>query len=148
MLEISIPGRERLRLVHLVCDLNGTLARDGITAATHGQLDVTRTTLADVLRSLAPGSSAAAPIDLVRLIATGDDKHAIINDLGPEQVVALGNGINDVAMLRSAAPGIAICGSEGMASAIVQAADVICTDPRDALDLLRYPARLVATLRA
>jgi soluble P-type ATPase len=163
MLELTIPGHETFRLAHLVCDLNGTLARDGmlidgvverlrelagtlqlqvLTAATHGHLDVIRATLQDALRSMVPADG-----DIVRIIATGDDKRAIVNDLGPEQVVAVGNGVNDIPMLSMAALGIAICGSEGMAPAVLQVADVICTNPCDALDLLRYPARLVATLR-
>jgi soluble P-type ATPase len=166
MLEITIPGRQTLQLAHLVCDLNGTLARDGIlidgvverlreltrtlqlhvlTAGTHGHLDVVRTTLREALHA----SNATAPSeDLVHIIATGADKRAIVNALGPEEVVAIGNGVNDVPMLSSAALSIAVCGSEGMSTAILQVADILCTDPRDALDLLRYPARLIATLRA
>jgi soluble P-type ATPase len=32
MIELNIPGRGRLQLEHLVCDLNGTIALDGVLA--------------------------------------------------------------------------------------------------------------------
>jgi soluble P-type ATPase len=62
-------------------------------------------------------------------------------------VVAFGNGANDVGMLRLTTIGIAIITSEGVAPRALQAADVLVQSPIDALDLLLYPKRLIATLR-
>lgn len=42
---------------------------------------------------------------------------------------------------------IAIVGGEGCAADALAAADVVCTDVHDAIDLLLTPMRLVATLR-
>ncbi|MCS7003502.1 MAG: ATPase P, partial [Dehalococcoidia bacterium] len=58
-----------------------------------------------------------------------------------------GNGANDVAMLERAAIGVAVIGPEGAASSAIAAADVVTIAIADALDLLRYPRRLIATLR-
>lgn len=33
MIELNIPGRGRVQLHHLVCDVNGTLALDALLAA-------------------------------------------------------------------------------------------------------------------
>ena len=51
-------------------------------------------------------------------------------------------------MLREAALGIAVVLQEGAAAATVADADVVCTDILRALELLAYPLRLTATLRA
>jgi soluble P-type ATPase len=60
----------------------------------------------------------------------------------------MGNGRIDVPMLTLARLGIAVVLAEGAAGAALLAADVVCTDIRDALDLLLLPGRLVATLRS
>ena len=83
----------------------------------------------------------------VQRVTTGGEKAAYVLALGPEQVVALGNGANDVAMFQLVRLGIAVCGAEGVATAALQAADVVAPSPERALDLLLFPRRLTATLR-
>ena len=70
-----------------------------------------------------------------------------LKSLGPEQTIAIGNGRNDKLMLRKAAIGIATLQSEGAAMEAIVMADVLVKDIHDALDLLLFPRRLVATLR-
>ncbi|HHJ06252.1 MAG TPA: ATPase P, partial [Anaerolineae bacterium] len=72
----------------------------------------------------------------------------VVAELGPERVVAIGNGANDAAMLRRAALGIAVLGGEGTALSCLTAADVLASDINTALDLQLNPRRLLATLRA
>jgi soluble P-type ATPase len=155
MLSLSIPGFGELQLVHLVADFNGTLARDGrllpgirealgalasdlrvhvITADTHG-------TAGAELRGV--------PVS-VQVIATGDQaaaKRAFVDALGATQVVAVGNGRNDREMVAVAALGIAVVEVEGAAPATLANADVVVRSALEALELLRNPRRLVATLR-
>lgn len=76
-----------------------------------------------------------------------EDKLRLLKRLGPAQVVAIGNGRNDVPMLRQAALGIAVLGPEGAAGDAVRAADILTRDIREALDLLLQPLRLKATYR-
>jgi len=133
-------------------DLNGTLAVDGIpmpgvaerlgelrerltlhilTAGTHGNVD-----------------ACARALGVVpRLVGTGVEKRDYIRALGAAQVVAMGNGANDVPMLEEAALGIAVLGAEGLCVEALKMADVVVADPCAGLDLLLHPARLVATLR-
>ena len=61
--------------------------------------------------------------------------------------MAIGNGSNDVAMLRDAGLGLAVLGPEGLALDALTAADLVVPDIVAALELLEDPARLVATLR-
>jgi soluble P-type ATPase len=152
MLRIDIPQRGTLELLHAVFDINGTLAVDGLpipgtidhlkqlslslsihllTAGTHGHLDMLRSVFSFPLRQ----------------IQTGEDKVRVVQELGPANVVAFGNGANDAGMLQLAALGIAILGEEGAAITALQAADVLSYSPINAIDLLLQPERLIATLR-
>ena len=156
MLELEIPGRGQLQLSHLVLDLNGTLAKDGVvmpgvreslrtlrgrfdivivTADTHGVADGLGAELNVTVHRLSPGAEAA-------------QKRAHADMLGAERCVAIGNGANDAALLAAAAVGICVVGPEGAAGGAVAAADIVCGDILSALDLLAHPLRLVATLRS
>jgi len=155
LLEIVIPPDEHLRLEHLVLDLNGTVALDGALlpgvrerlARLHPLLTVhlvsadTQGTLAAVAEEL-----GATP----HRLESGDEaeqKAAVVEGLGADRVVAIGNGANDARMLERAALGVAVLGPEGLALSCLQAADVVAPDILTALDLLLFPRRLVATLR-
>jgi soluble P-type ATPase len=80
--------------------------------------------------------------------ATGQEKLAVLRELGPVRCVAVGNGSNDASILAEAALGITVIGPEGASAAALSAADVICASVLDALDLLAEPHALAATLRA
>ena len=67
--------------------------------------------------------------------------------LGAAQVMALCQGANDADLLREAVLGIWVLGPEGTAVEALMAADVVAPGVLDALELLRRPLRLVATLR-
>lgn len=156
MLDLEIPGFRRLRLEHLVLDVNGTLALDGellpgvaerlirlrqhlqiqlITADTHGrQAEIDRQLDLQAVRT-------------TRATPEADQKETFVHRLGADGVVAIGNGANDALMFRAAALAIAVLGPEGLAGVALQEADVVVADIGAALDLLLWPRRLVATLR-
>jgi P-type E1-E2 ATPase len=155
MLEITIPSRGVLRLEYLLLDVNGTIALDGqllsgvrerlielsrrveirlVSANTHGTVETLAAGLKVKAQILQPGNEVA-------------QKAALVEELGAERVVAMGNGANDAAMLRRAALGIAVLGGEGLAVTSLTAADVLAPNIEAAFDLLLYPRRLVATLR-
>ena len=155
MIHIEVPGWTSLELQHLVLDLNGTLALDGelvggveqrvallsthltahlVTADTQGQAEKIGQRLGCRLVRIEPRYEAS-------------QKQALVERLGAKQVVAIGNGANDARMLSVAALGISILGREGLAVETLRAADLVVGCIEDALDLLLYPQRLVATLR-
>jgi soluble P-type ATPase len=76
-----------------------------------------------------------------------DQKRSLVAQLGPVQTVAIGNGANDARMLAAAGLGIAVLGPEALATTALQAADLVVGRNEDALDLLLWPQRLIATLR-
>ncbi len=155
MIELNIPGWGSLRLQHLVTDVNGTLAVDGIlieglarriaairdrldvhllTADTHGRQAGIDQQLNLMATRLAPGNEQ-------------DQKRAYVEQLGAAGVVAIGQGANDAGMLKAAALGICVMSPEGIAVETLLAADILVLDILAALDLLEKPLRLVATLR-
>jgi P-type E1-E2 ATPase len=153
VLKIEIPGQPTLRLDHLLLDVNGTLAWrgrliDGVEPrirALATDLDV-RLLTADTFGTAAEiAAGLGVALDVV---ASGAQKAALAMALGAGHVAAIGNGRNDVAMLRKVALAITITGREGAAVAAVRAADITCASVLDALDLLLEPRLLAATLRA
>lgn len=153
MIAISIPPDQHLQIKHVVLDVNGTIAFDGnllpgvaplilglresvevhmLTANTHGKQE-------HIDREL--GFSA-------HIIQHGrSEKAQYVQRLGPQHVVAIGNGAIDAAMCEMAALGIAVIGGEGAATSLIVKADIVVNDICDALDLVLNPNRVRATLR-
>jgi P-type E1-E2 ATPase len=154
-MQLEIPGWSTLELAHLILDLNGTVALDGEpiagvaerVAALSGDLAVHLVT-ADTRRK-AEETSRQLGCHLVRIQPRheANQKRVLVERVGAEHTVAVGNGANDAQMLSAAALGIAILGPEGLAMEALRAADLVVGHIEDALDLLLQPQRLVATLR-
>ncbi len=155
MIELSIPGHEKIQLNHLVCDVNGTLAIDGqlidgvsrwlailrdrleihlLTADTHGRQDEIDHALNLHGVRLQPGNEA-------------EQKAEFIRKLGAEHVISIGQGANDELMLKESRIGICILSREGAAVRTMLSASVVVPDIFAALELINKPLRLIATLR-
>lgn len=155
MLTINIPGFKILALKHLVLDFNGTLACGGEVlpgvaerlAALAGRLAI------HVVTGNTFGNAASAlegwPCQLEMLPGEGlsEAKRDYVERLGAEKVAAVGNGRNDRLMLGVAALGIAVVQGEGAAAETLASAHLVVPGIAEALDLLLFPKRLVATLR-
>lgn len=151
-LRVEIPGRGVLALEHLLLDQNGTLTDRGqlIDGVAERLARVGRTLqvfmlTADTFGTL-DGLVSELGIDGQR-VSSREQKRAFMASLGTERCVAIGNGSNDVPMLRDAALGVAIIGPEGASTAAVAAADIVCRSVLEALDLLSDERVLIATLR-
>lgn len=159
MIELTIPGRGNLRLEHLVCDVNGTLAIDGkLVEGVARSLGLLRDRLeVHLLTADTFGKQAIInrqlDIEAVRLTPgklPGDEarqKEEYVQRLGVDQVVAIGQGANDALMLRAAAIGICVLSPEGSAVETLTSADLVTPNIISALEMLEKPLRLVATLR-
>jgi P-type E1-E2 ATPase len=152
-LSVDIPGSERLQLEHLLLDVNGTLTSRGVPIEGVAER---LARVAEKLRIHLLSADTFGTLDEVAAsvgaeptrIESGDDKRRIVQELGADRCVAVGNGANDCSMLELAALGIAVIGPEGAAGAAVRVADVACGSILDALDLLLDEIALRATLRA
>jgi soluble P-type ATPase len=149
---VAVPGQPPISVSHVLLDFTGTLSRDGIllpgVAVRLRRLSRHVRIIVATADTFGKAEHALRTLPLeIRIIITGEDKENIITALGPSHVVAIGNGRNDVGMVRRAAVGIAVIGPEGTAAELVAAAGVIVRDVRDALDLVLNPLRMAATLR-
>jgi soluble P-type ATPase len=155
MLQLTIPGRGEVNIQHLVTDVNGTLALDGVlldglakrigllrdrlqihllTADTHGKQIIIDGQLNLTATRIHGADEAGQKADYVR-------------QLGADSVVTIGQGANDAAMLKAAALGICVMSREGVAVETLLAADLLMPDIFAVLDLFDKPLRIVASLR-
>ena len=156
MLNIAVPRFGDLRLEHLVLDVNGTLTRDGVLLPgvaerlekLHDLLEIELISADSLGRLESIASQLGLPFTrLDPADAEPEQKATFVRRLGALRVVAIGNGANDVGMLKEAAIGIAVLGPEGLAIEALLAADLAVGSIDDALDLLLFPRRVVASLR-
>ncbi len=155
-LNLDIPGGKTLELRGVLCDMNGTLTLDGQLSR---EVAESLQKLADTLKvyvmtadtfGTAGKVFGSLPLELVGIPAATPGalaKQDFLKKLGSKTHAAIGNGYNDHLMLKEAALGICILGSEGAHTLSIAAADLIVTNPIDALNLLLKPRRLIAGLR-
>jgi P-type E1-E2 ATPase len=155
MIELTIPGRGPLRIEHLVTDVNGTLALDGILIeGLAKRINSLRDRLEIHMLTANTNGRQAAIDEQLKLKAThvqpgneGLTKVEFVRKLGAERVVAIGQGANDAGMLKAAALGICVMSQEGVAVETLLSADLLLPDIFAALDLLDKPLRIIASLR-
>jgi len=155
VIEITIPGGGNYTIKNVVVDLNGTIAVDGnilegvkekVTILSQ-KLDIFLVT-ADTNKN-AERSARDLPVTLCKIEKgeENDQKLKVVLKQGKDNTVSIGNGCNDISMLKESAIGICIVGREGASAEAMMASDLVVATINDALDLLLKPHRLRATLR-
>jgi len=148
-LELPEGGRTFRRLV---LDYTGTLSLDGdlLPGVTERLRELAEELQVNIVTADTFGTvretTRALPVE-VRVIRDGKEKADLVSAMGAGEVIAVGNGRNDVPMMKVAGLSVAVVGPEGAAGELLAAADVVTRDIRDALDLIRHPLRVKATLR-
>jgi len=158
MISCTIPGRGIIEINHLVCDVNGTLTRDGIlipgakdaltklskqveihliSADTLDKLSEIEKELEDILTS----------VEHITPNGEAEQKVEYVQKLGSSGVAAIGQGTNDRLMLKGAGVGICVLSHEGTAVESMLSSDILVPDILSAFDLFLIPDRLKATLR-
>ena len=155
MIELNIPGYGLLSLKHLVTDVNGTLAIDGVLIEGVGKRIANLSDRLEVHMLTADTHGKQSTIDQqlnltavrVRPGNESTQKAAYVRKLGAKTVVAIGQGANDADMLKTAALGFCVLSQEGTSTSTLMSADLIVPDILTAFDLLDNPLRLIASLR-
>lgn len=155
-MEINIPGRDNITIHHLLVDYNGTIACDGqliplvkekieaihkkgikihlLTADTHGNVKKQCTDL-------------PMDIHIFDHLNAAEYKREVVEKLGRENCICIGNGYNDGQMFEVCSLAIIVIGDEGCSAKSLMKADIVCRNIEEALDLLLKPSRIIATLR-
>ena len=155
MASMEIPNYGQLNIKHIVCDYNGTIAKDGkllpdikdifkLLAEDYKIHVITADTFGTVKKEL-------ETVDVtVKILLSSDhteEKGEYIKTLGSKDCASIGNGNNDVKMMQESALSIAIIGDEGCATSALMKSDIVCKSITDALLLFLKQKRLTATLR-
>ena len=168
MISIGRPGQSNLDIEFILIDFNGTLAIDRRVhpkAKDKINLLSKRTKIYIFVNPPTPpfdkggkGGILAKELIEERLrkvkaeiiyLAEGDSsgkKLDLLRQLGPTRCVAIGNGMDDAALMQEAAIGICVISKEGSSGEAMKHADLVFTDILDALDFLLKPLRQKATL--
>ena len=136
-------------------DFNGTLAVagkliDGVREALSGLANkpeihiITGNTFGTTMEEW---KGIPCKITLLDAENQGLEKEKYSMGLNPLTVIGIGNGRNDMLMIKAAAIGIVVIQKEGGASETLAVADIICTSVIDALEAINNPKSLMATLR-
>jgi len=156
MIDISIPGRFNLKIENVIFDMNGTLTTDGLLKKTTKNLLKKLSNILNIYIITADTFGKAKKtfkglnINLTILEKQSNaqqQKLDILKKIGINNSITIGNGYNDVLMLKEAILSIAILGEEGLNIEALKYADILVKDIDDALNLLLYPKRIIATLR-
>jgi len=155
MIAIKIQGNKIINVEHLVLDYNGTLAIDGtiITEVKERLNSLAKKINIHIVTADTFGKAKAGLKEICCScsVISGENqqlqKLQFITKLDKQKVIAIGNGFNDMLMLKNAAIGIAVIQKEGASLKTLLAADIVCKNIADALDLLTNPLRILATLK-
>lgn len=146
---------DMLDIQNIVCDYNGTIAKDGkllpvvapyfeLLAKKYTLYVITADTFGSVQKEL---EGLQVRIKILQSNDHTEEKAHFINSLDASRTVAIGNGNNDILMLQDASISIALIGDEGCSTKALLSAQIVVNDIKDALELLIHQKRLKATLR-
>lgn len=155
MIEMTIPGRRNIQINSLVLDVNGTIALDGTLLPgvveklrlIRDRVNILMVTSNTYLRQINIDLQLGIKAQIIEKENEINQKKEFIKKLNSENVIAIGNGANDVGMFEEAAIGICVLSPEGTSVKALMTADIVVPDILTALELIENPLRLVATLR-
>lgn len=155
MIEMTIPGRRNIQINSLVLDVNGTIALDGTLLPgvveklrlLRDRVNILMVTSNTYLRQINIDLQLGIKAQIIEKENEINQKKEFIKKLNSENVIAIGNGANDVGMFEEAVIGICVLSREGTSVKALMTADIVVPDILTALELIENPLRLVATLR-
>ena len=156
MLEINIPGRKKMLIENIVFDFNGTLAVDGRLSETIKEeiIEINKFLKVFILTADLYGTvdkqckNLEVYIETFSGSNTAIEKNKIVQKIGKQKTITIGNGLNDVLMMKDSILSIGVIGKEGICSQLLIFCDIIVNDIMDVFDMLHNTNRISATLRS
>lgn len=156
MIIYDVPGRDDIEIDNVVFDYNGTIAVDG--RLIDGVADLINRLAEDVniyiLTADTYGTVERECAHINSKVLTfpkenaGQSKLDIVNKLGGDRTICVGNGFNDIPMFKEAALSIGIIEGEGASGKLLANADIVVRDIGDGLNIILNGNMVKATLRS
>ncbi|NLC02650.1 MAG: HAD family hydrolase [Tissierellia bacterium] len=155
MIIYEIPGRDNIEIENVVFDYNGTIAVDG--KLIHGVQELINI-LSDqaniyILTADTYGTVEKECININAKVLTfpkenaGENKKEIVEKLGGQRTICLGNGFNDIPMFEECILSIGIVEGEGMSGKLLSLADIVSRNIIEAINIILNKTMIKATLR-
>jgi soluble P-type ATPase len=149
---IKIPGKKDILIKEIFFDFTGTLSKDGrlIEGVSEKLILISQKVKVSIYTADTFGTAKKQlenlPVE-INLIENGNDKEKALKKKGAKNIAAVGNGENDIKMLKNAGLSIMVIGPEGAAAKLFKYSDIVVNNILDALDLFLNNKRIIATLR-
>lgn len=151
-MKIKLPGRGLTEIDNIVFDFNGTLAKNSkLTGDAKDLIEKFQSRInIYIATSDIFGNVKDELKDLkVNIIdtKTGAEKLAFIMKLGYTKTIAVGNGNNDILMLKKAVVGICINGLDGTTPECVSNSNIVINDVKNIVNLLENENLILSILQ-
>ncbi|NLV89810.1 MAG: ATPase P [Tissierellia bacterium] len=155
MLVYKIPGREDIIIENIVFDYNGTLAVGGkLIEGVHDLInELSKYANIYVLTADTYGTVVEECKDINCKVLTfpkekaGQSKKEIVEKIGGDRTLAVGNGFNDIPMFEASILSIGIIEGEGASGKLLARADIIVRNIREGINIILNKNMIKATLR-
>ncbi len=154
MLTIHPPGKQPFEIEFILIDFQGTLASDRrVHPKAKDKINLLSKRTKIYILTMGSGEDVENALRKIKAEAVflkeaegSLRKLELLEQLGKDRTVVIGNGLDDSSVLREARLGICVLGREGAAGIALRDADVVVASIFDALDFLLKPLRQRATL--
>ncbi len=154
MIEITFND-EKIRLKYLLLDYTGTLSESGKLIKGIRERLEQLSDMFDKIEVLTSDTFHSAQKELEGLNLNinilegeaGKQKLQKLNELGAQHCVAIGNGNNDMLMLKYARLSVAVINRDGCFAKLLNEADIVVNSTIDILDGLIDKRKIVSLLR-
>ncbi|MBA1334795.1 MAG: hypothetical protein HPY66_0415 [Firmicutes bacterium] len=155
MIKIDIPGTGEVEIHNIIFDYNGTLALGGkpVAGVIEGLKVLSRLARLYIVTADTYGTVRDYFRDVPVNVVVVDQpcgtefKKEFLKKLGPEITAVVGNGRNDLDMVKESCLSIGVIGEEGCFGKTAASCDIIVTSPLHALHVFLNTNRIKATLR-
>ncbi len=155
LITIEIPGHGDIKAENLVMDYNGTVAKDGrVIDGVRERLNTLSRDLniyiltADTFGTVySEFENQNVEIKVMDSDNSAINKKKYVEALGIKNSICIGNGYNDIEMMKSAVLAIGVAQAEGINGKLVIYSDIVFTSILDALDSIINHRRIKATMR-
>ncbi len=150
--KIKLPGRGLTEIKNIVFDFNGTLAKNGrLTDDAKGLIEEFQSCINIYIATSDTFGNAREELKGLKVnivnTKTGAEKLAHIMKLGYTNTIAVGNGNNDILMLKKAVVGICISGLDGTTPECISNANIVINDIKKIAYLLENQDLIFSILR-